>query len=546
MDANKPVSPRDVHVESTTGPVHNSATTTASDGQHATAPRVYAGSDALPRFMTGPAPVAHTGIRASAPRWEEHGASDISLQKGSSTARSSSSLNQPTASVAHAPQDSHAKQLSFLQGHREKVIAAYSLTAEKVSAYDNLAASIKAGDRRRVIQGFNTLDSRKTLPRLLHFTNSSVMADAIRTGDMKLLEFLFDEAKDANFQDSHYDRMLNGYANAGGDPLLDIAASRKDLEIGLMLAENDAKPGPNCPRQFLDQLLEKAIEFRSEYAVRNLLVHGADWNLFFSSAGRDRFLHGLVMGISTFFHPLYQLHEKAENKQAALEVTRLWAGSDMRSNEKFDEEIKRYASDKNSIRVKKLLEMRPGVIEADQAKPTAALMQAIQIAVSAGTAATLKILLDHYMSVRTERSDAGRRSMAPARMADNISLSNQLLDLKDDTGRTLLHLAAQSGHAGKIALLLKRGASARELDGKKQLALEIAIKGKHIAAAVLLLRAALEATDNWPGKKATIRAAVSHADPEMKTALMNVYAEVQPGPPAKVASPRPYDPHEEF
>jgi hypothetical protein len=289
MDANKPLSVRDVHVESTTGPVQNPVTTAVSDGQHATAPRVYSGSEALPRFMTGSAPVAHAGMIASAPQWEDHAASDISLQKGSGTApSSSSSSDQPAVSVAHATQDSHAKHSSFLQRHKEKVKETYSLTAEEVVAYDDLAASMKAGDRSGVVRGFSTLDSRKTLTRLLHYTNCSVMADATRTGDSYLLAFLFDEAKDANFQDRHYDRMLNGYGDAGGDYLLDIAASRMDLEIGLMLVEKGAKPGPNCPQQFLDSLLEHAIASESENALRNLVGYGADWNLFFHSEQRHQ------------------------------------------------------------------------------------------------------------------------------------------------------------------------------------------------------------------------------------------------------------------
>ena len=545
MDANKPVSPRAVNVELTTGPVQDPVSTTVSDWQHASAPRVYSGSDALPRFMTGSAPVAHDEVSATVPQWEDAAGIGISLQEDSDTAPSSPP-GQSATSVAQAPPSRHAKHLSLLQRHKEKIIAADSLTAEEVSAYEFLAASVKAGDQSAAIRGFDRLDSRKTLVRLLSYTNGSVMADVTRAGDTRLLQFLFDEAKDANFQDKHYDRMVKGYRDADGNYLLDIAASRTDLEIGLMLMEKGAKPGPNCPKQFLDSLLEQAIASSLENAVRNLLVHGADWNLFFSSAGRDRFLHGLGMNSSKFLHSIYQLHEKAKNKQAALEVTRLWVGSDSRSNEKFDEEIERYASDKNPVRVKKLLEMRPNVIEADQAKPTAALMRAVQVAASVGAATTLEILLEHHMSVRTERGDASRSSKAPARLAANISLSSQLLDMRDDTGRTLLHLAAQSGNERKVALLLKRGASPREVDGKKQLALTIAIKGENISAAVLLLRAALAATDKWPGKMEAIRAAISHADPVMKAALMNAHAEVQPGPPAKVASPPPYDPHEEF
>ena len=542
MDANKPVSTRDVHVESTTGPVHNSATTTASDGQHATAPRVYAGSDALPRLMTGPESVAHTGIRASAPQWEEHAATDISLQDGSGTAPSSSS-DQTAICVAQAPEKSHAKDLSFVQRHKEKVIAAYSLTAKEVIDYDDLAASIKANNRSGVIHGFAIFDSSKTLTRLLSYTSCSVMADATKTGDMCLLQLLFDEAEDANFQDKVYDQMLNGYGDAGGEYLLDIAASCMDLKIGLMLAEKGAKPGPNCPQQFLDSLLEQAIASRSENAMRNLLGYGADWNLFFYSEQRHQidFSHS-----SGFLRPASVFHRKSGNKQALLDIVCLWAGSNSRSNEKFDERLEHCASDKNRSRVKELLEMRPYVIEADQSKPTAALMRAIQVAASAGTAATLEILLDHHMSVRTERGDTSRSSKAPARMAGAISWSSQPLDMKDEAGQTLLHLAARSGNAATVAVLLKRGAKLRELDGEKQWALTTAIKGKHIAAAVLLLRAALAATDNWPGKRDMIGAAVSHADPVMKAALMNAYAEVQPGPPAKVASPPPYGPHEEF
>jgi hypothetical protein len=545
MDANKPVSPRDVYVESTTQPVQSPVTTAASDGQHASAPRVYSGSDALPRFMTGSAPVAHAGLSASAPQGEDHAASGISLQDGSGAASSSSSSsNQTATSVAQAPQNSHANDLSFVQRHKETVIAAYSLTAKEVIDYDDLAASIKANNRSGVIHGFAIFDSRKTLTRLLSYTSCSVMADATRTGDSDLLQLLFDEATDANFQDKLYDQMLNGYGDAGGEYLLDIAASRMDLEVGLMLAEKGARPGPNCPRQFLDSLLKQAIESRSENAMRNLLGYGADWNVFFYSEKRHQFdfIH-----TTAFLKPAFDFHQSAGgNHQAALDIYCLWAGSISRSNEKFDKEIERYASDKNHLRVKELLGMRPHMIEADQSKPTAALMRAIQVAASVGTATTLEILLDHHMSVRTERSDASGRSKAPARMADNISLSSQLLDMKDQTGRTLLHLAAQSGNAKTIALLLERGAKLRELDGEKQWALTIAIKGKHIAAAMLLLRAALATTDNWPGKQAMIRAAVSHADPVMKAALMNVYAEVQPGPPAKVASPPPYGPHEEF
>jgi ankyrin repeat protein len=544
MDANKPVSPRDVYVESTTQPVQSPVTTAASDGQHASAPRVYPGSDALPRFMTGSAPVAHAGLSASAPQGEGHAASGISLQDGSgaassSSSSSSSSSNQTATSVAQAPQNSHANDLSFVQRHKETVIAAYSLTAREVMGYDKLAASIKANNRSGVIHGFALFDSRKTLTRLLSYTSCSVMADATRTGDSDLLQLLFDEANDANFQDKLYDQMLNGYGDAGGEYLLDIAASRMDLGIGLMLVKKGAKPGPNCPRRFLDCLLKIAIASKSENAMRNLLGYGADWNLFFYSEQRHQFdfIH-----TKAFLLPAFRFHHSAGNKQAALDIYCLWAGSTSRSNETFDEEIERCASDKNHLLVKELLETRPHVVEADHAKPTAALMRAIQVAASVGTAKTLEILLDHYMSVRTERGDANRSSKAPDRMADNTPLPSQLLDMKDQTGRTLLHLAAQSGNAKTIALLLERGAKLRELDGEKQWALTIAVKGKHTAAAVFLLRAALAATDSWPGKKAMIRAAVSHADPAMKAALMNVHNEVQPGPPAKVAA-RPYEPH---
>jgi ankyrin repeat protein len=542
MDSSKPVSPRDIHVGMTNASIHNLATTDTNSGQQATPPNLHAGSGPAQRFLPSSSPALHAELSASAPQWEDHAASGISLQDGSGTASSSSS-DQTTTSVAQAPQNSHAMDLSFVQRHKETVIAAYSLTAKEVIDYDDLAASIKANNRSGVIHGFAVFNSGKTLTRLLSYTSCSVMADATRTGDMCLLQLLFDEAKDANFQEKLYDQMLNGYGDAGGEYLLDIAASRMDLKIGLMLAEKGAKPGPNCPKQFLDNLLEQAIASRSENAMRNLLGYGADWNLFFYSKQRHQFDFSHT---KAFLKPACHFHHKAGNKQAVLDIVCLWAGSKSQSNEKFDEEIERTASDENHLRAQELLEMRPHVVEADHAKPTAALVRAIQVAASVGTAKTLEILLDHYMSVRTERGDAHLSSKAPARMADNISLSSQLLDMNYYTVQTLLQLAAQSGNAEKIALLLERGASPREVDGKKQLALTIAIKGKNTEAAVLLLRAALAVTDNWPEKKDMIRAAVSHADPLMKAALMNVYAEVHPGPPAKVASPPPYGPHEEL
>lgn len=528
----------------TNASVHNLATTDTSSGQQATPPNLYAGSGPAQRFLPSSAPALHAELSASAPQWEDHAASGISLQDGSGTASSlSSSSDQTTTSVTQAPQDSHAMDLSFVQRHKETAIAAYSLAAKEAIDYDDLAAAIKANNRSGVIHGFAVFNSGKTLSRLLSYTSCSVMADATKTGDMYLLQLLFDEAKDADFQEKLYDQMLNGYGDAGGEYLLDIAASRMDLKIGLMLAEKGAKPGPNCPKQFLDSLLEQAIASRSENAMRNLLGYGADWNLFFYSEQRHQFdfIH-----TPAFLRPACHFNQKAGNKKAILDIVCLWAGSNSQSSEKFDERLEHCASGKNHSRIKELLEMRPYVIEADQAKPTAALVRAIKVAASVGTAKTLEILLDHFMSVRTERGDAGRSSKAPARMADNTSLSSQLLDMNYDTVQMLLHLAAKSGNAEKIALLLERGARPRELDWEKQSALAIAVKGQHIAAAVLLLRAASATTDNWPGKQAMIRAAVSHADPIMKAALMNAHAEVQPGPPARVASPSPYGPHEDF
>lgn len=520
MDANKPVSPRDVGVGATQEPDRNFAITTVGERERASPPRLYAGNNAAPSFIAGSAPVAHAGTRASMPHWEDIASSVVSPQEESGTASSS---DQAATGVADPSQNNHVTTASSEQLRRDKVKEKYLLTAEEVIVYENLEASIKAGDRSSVVRGFTALDSRKTLSRLLAYTNYTVMVDAIKTGDAHLLEFIFDEANDSNFRKKRYDRMTNCSGDAGGETLLDIAASRTDLKIGLMLVEKGAKPGLNCPRQFLDSLLELAIASTLKNAIRNLLGYGADWNLFFYSEKRHQFDFVSSEG---FLIPASHFHQHAKNQQALLDIACLWAGSDSNNSEKFDHEIERCASDANHYRVKKLLKLRSQVVEADRSKPTAAMMRAIQVAAAVGTAATLKILLDE--------------------MSDSLSLSSQILDMKDPTGRTLLHLAARSGDEKKVALLLNRGANLREKDGQGDWSLVNAIKGNHISAAVLLLQTALAATDNWPRKKEMIRAAVGHASPAMRVALMNAHAEVQPGPPAKVTSPPPYEPHEAF
>jgi len=65
-------------------------------------------------------------------------------------------------------------------------------------------------------------------------------------------------------------------------------------------------------------------------------------------------------------------------------------------------------------------------------------------------------------------------------------------DVKDQKGRTALHLASKNGHETVVQLLLRNGAELGVQDWKGHTALHLAVIAKKAATAMLLLRIALD------------------------------------------------------
>lgn len=119
-----------------------------------------------------------------------------------------------------------------------------------------------------------------------------------------------------------------------------------------------------------------------------------------------------------------------------------------------------------------------------------------------------------------------------------------MLDLVDEAGRTLLHLAAQSGNAETVAFMLGQGANLMALDSEGESALIHAVKHGRTDAAVRILQAALEGTGSGPDMAAMISAAMQHADPSMRAALHNANRDALPAP--RAAAPPSYARHDDL
>jgi ankyrin repeat protein len=534
MDADKPVSLRDSYVGLTNTSADNLATTHTNGAQQAAPPSLYAGSSLAQRFLPSSSPAVHVELSASPPQWESKAGGVDLLAKETGTPPS-----QASSGVAHASSSSPAMPLAAEQVRRNKVKQEDPFIAKNAVKFDALEAAIKAGDLSTVVKIFDDLDRRTIFHRLLTYTNYGSMADAVRSGDERLLGFFLDNANDSTFTAEFY-ASINIDSDTACGNLLDIAASRSDIKIGLLLVENGAQPGRNCPQQFLDTLLEHAIASQSVRDMQKLLGLGADWNLFFYSKERCKLSDETYC--AEFLKPALCFHQKAGNKQVLLDILWLRVGAEAENRREFDKVVGQHAKDEDHSWIKFLMKMRSDVVKGDHAKITSAMMEAIKAAARLGRAPTLEILLDYQMAVCNEGGNASKAWKPAFESLNNFSFSD-LLECGDYSRHgTLLHEAAYSGDADTVALLLSWGANLRALDRFGMSPLACAIYRNHTATAVVLLRAALEATGSWPGKKEMIRSAIKDASPKMKKALANAYAEVQPGSPAKVAA-RSYEPH---
>jgi GA-binding protein transcription factor beta len=70
-----------------------------------------------------------------------------------------------------------------------------------------------------------------------------------------------------------------------------------------------------------------------------------------------------------------------------------------------------------------------------------------------------------------------------------LSMDNALARVRDEAGRTPLHLAAQHGHASTVELLLHNNANPNVTDLAGRTPLAAALAGGHAAVAEILRRA---------------------------------------------------------
>ena len=398
--------------------------------------------------------------------------------------------------------------------------AKLGLSNEEVVGLENLEAAIKNGDARLVKHLAHcsrvNLGHANVLEHLLEYTNHAVVADAVNSENIDCFLFLM---ADHNYVENSSDRLFNDPGKSGRAYLLDIAASTDNLELGMMLVERGAKPGPDCPQRFLDRMLGQAMDVGASGAASKLLGYGADWNLFFY---HQKKLEMDLTGQTNFLKPAvnFYLRSARENEKVLTDLLCAWTGTGTGTIEMFDKNLKDVIIDKETRRLALLLKIRPDVVEDDQHNPSKGMMQAAS----------------------TEES--GTTKVRP-NAENSVPFSSQLLGLRDEAGCTLLHHAAQSGSTEAVAFLLDRGANLMALDSEGESALIHAVKHGRTDAAVRILQAALEGTGSGPDMAAMISAAMQHADPSMRAALHNANRDALPAP--KVATPpSSYAPHEDL
>lgn len=384
------------------------------------------------------------------------------------------------------------------------------------------------------------------MPTLLAYTNYCVVADAVRSGNEDVLLLLLSNTPSKTFgHGSYFDAMFNDPENRGGEYMLDIAAAREDLKIGLMLVAFGAKPGPNCPPRFLDKLLKKAIDGSSSVGVRNLLGFGADLNVFL--AARDGgFPIDSDMHLPEVLMPAFSYHLHAGNEKPLTDIARLYAFDDAYRRDRFDELLADVVENNVPGHVALMLKIRPGIVGPDGLAPTEGMRHAMQTAARSSGAAILGMLIDHQPPVRAEPIARYRHAMTPDAVGDNIGFINPVLDMRDEQGRTMLHLAAQSGNTETIALLLKRGANLTLRCNGGGWALMHAVRRNHIDAAVCLQKAILAMENNWHERRLAVLVAFRFASPAMRAALSNANPASLPEPAVVAGWLRPYAPHDDL
>ncbi len=422
--------------------------------------------------------------------------------------------------------------------------ARLGLSDDEVVGLENLEAAIKNGDTVLAMELARcsrvSLGHVNVLEHLLEYTNHAVLADAVKSENIDCFLFMTADHKHVkNFPD----RMFNDPDKNGRAHLLDIAASTDNLDLGIILVEKGAKPGPDCPQRYIDRMLVEAMDVGASGAASKLLGYGADWNLFFYHPKK---LEMDLTGRTNFLKPAvnFYLQSANKNEKVLTDILCAWSGTGAGNGEKFDGCLKDVVIDKSTRRLALLLKIRPDVVEADQQKPGKEMMRAAAKSVAAGNLAALKMLMDYQPSVRAAPKEENSTTKVHPDAQESVSFSSRLLATRDEAGCTLLHLAAQSGNAETVTFLLGRGANPLALDNKGKSALIHAVKHSRIDAAVRILQAALAVPGSGPDMAAMISAAMQHADLSMRAALHNANSDALPAP--RVATPSSYAPHEDL
>ena len=545
MNASKLRSPRSVDTALTD---KTSASTTASNIQHATPPRFYSNGSSPPQLLSDHAGGPRAASSAGMPQWKASAGNVDSARNDGKTALATSPDGAPS-SKAHASSKRPTTIVSDEEIRRKQVMETLRLADATVILLDQLEAAIRAGNRRSASDLFSVLDfchGSGAMPSLLAYTNYCVVADAVRSGNADVLILLISRMPSKTFGDMRYfDPMFNDPENRGCEYMLDIAAAREDLKIGLLLVAFGAKPGPNCPPRFLDALLKKAIDGSSSVGVRNLLGFGADLNVFLA-ARNGGFPIDSDMHLPEVLMPAFSYHLHAGNEKPLTDIARLYAGDDAYRRDRFDELVADVVASNDPGHVALMLKIRPVIAGPDGLAPTEGMRHAMQAVARSGGAAILGMLIDHQPPVRAEPIARSRHAMTPDAVGDNIGFINPVLDMRDEQGRTLLHLAAQSGNTETIALLLKRGANLTLRCNGGGWALIHAIKGNHIEAAIRLQKAAVAVENNWHDSKLAVQVALRFARPAMRAALANADPAFRPEPAAAAGALRPYAPYDDL
>lgn len=501
----------------------------SSAAAHLAQPRLYSVDHRPTRLPSGPGRELDAAQNAGMPHW-----------RGDSVDSSAAAVVAGTS-----PSLLTDRPISAEQQRRNQMKAKLGLSNEEVVGLENLEAAIKNGDARLVKHLAHcsrvNLGHANVLEHLLEYTNHAVVADAVNSENIDCFLFLM---ADHNYVENSSDRLFNDPGKSGRAYLLDIAASTDNLELGMMLVERGAKPGPDCPQRFLDRMLGQAMDVGASGAASKLLGYGADWNLFFY---HQKKLEMDLTGQTNFLKPAvnFYLRSARENEKVLTDLLCAWTGTGTGTIEMFDKNLKDVIIDKETRRLALLLKIRPDVVEDDQHNPSKGMMQAAAKAVSVGNVEALKMLLNYQPFVRAASTEESGTTKVRPNAENSVPFSSQLLGLGDEAGCTLLHHAAQSGSTEAVAFLLDRGANLMALDSEGESALIHAVKHGRTDAAVRILQAALEGTGSGPDMAAMISAAMQHADPSMRAALHNANRDALPAP--KVATPpSSYAPHEDL